>query len=313
MAVTQLLRVSITVADLAGATTFYRDALGLEAGPPSAWTDPQALGVLGLDAATKAQSVDLVVGGQVVELVAFDPPGRRYPSEPAANDGWFEHVALVTRDIATAAEPLRRSPAGAITEGAPVVLPPNTGRVAAFKFRDPEGHPLELITFPRGVGSPVWQVGPATGILGYDHTAVAVADLARSLAFYVGLLGFRVAGRSLNRGPEQDRLDGLAGVEVDVVALEPAGAATPHVELLRYRSPPGRAAPGPIRADDVASARQVHAADDLDALAARLRAASVGFVSDGVVALADGRRAACVSDPDGHLLVLVEASAGPGR
>jgi catechol 2,3-dioxygenase-like lactoylglutathione lyase family enzyme len=308
MAVTQLLRLSITVADLAGATAFYRDALGLEAGEQSTWTDAGWLRVLGLDGATKARSVDVAVGGQIVELVAFDPPGRPYPPERAANDQWFEHLALVTRDIANMAERLS-GPSGVITEGAPVALPPNTGRVAAFKFRDPEGHPLELIDFPQGVGAPAWQGGPATGILGYDHTAIAVTDLERSLSFYVGLLGFRVGGRTLNRGPEQDRLDGLTGCEIDVVALAPADVATPHVELLHYRKPRGRAATERFKANDVASARQVHAVDDLDPLIARLRAEGTGFVSDRVVTLAHGRRAVSVADPDGHTLVLIDAPA----
>jgi catechol 2,3-dioxygenase-like lactoylglutathione lyase family enzyme len=301
--------VSITVADLAEMTAFYRDALGLEVGPETAWTDAGWLQILGVDKATKARSVDVAVGGQIVELVAFDPPGRPYPSERAANDQWFEHLALVTRDIANMAERLRRGPTGVITEGGPVALPPNTGRVAAFKFRDPEGHPLELIDFPQGVGTPAWQSGPATGILGYDHTAIAVTDLASSLSFYVGLLGFRIGGRSLNRGPEQDRLDGLTGCEVDVVALAPAVVATPHVELLHYREPRGRATTGRIKANDVASARQVHAVDDLDSLSARLRAEGVGFVSDDVVTLADGRRAVSVADPDGHMLALIDAPA----
>ncbi|ODR96565.1 hypothetical protein AUC70_14945 [Methyloceanibacter stevinii] len=46
-----------------------------------------------------------------------------------------------------------------VTAGAPVLLPPNTGSVTAFKFRDPEGHPLELISFPDGVGDARWQTG----------------------------------------------------------------------------------------------------------------------------------------------------------
>lgn len=308
----RLLRVSITVADLGRTTAFYRQALGLEAGPEAAWTDPGWLAVLGLDEATKARSVDVALGTQAIELVAFDPPGRPYPSARAANDQWFQHLALVARDIEEKAESVRRTSAGAITEGTPVVLPPNTGRVSAFKFRDPEGHPLELISFPRGVGAPVWQSGPVTGILGYDHTAIAVMDLERSLSFYVGLLDFRISGRSLNRGAEQDRLDGLPDCEVEVVALEPAEVATPHVELLHYRKPLGRPATKRAAANDVASSRQVHAVDDLDGLAARLRAADVGFVSVGVVTLSNGRRTASVRDPDGHMLVLIDAAADLG-
>ena len=54
------------------------------------------------------------------------------------------------------------------------------------------------------------------------------------LGFY-GAMGLREIGRSLNRGVEQDRLDGLHGVAVDIVALAPLGGG-PHLELLHYRS-----------------------------------------------------------------------------
>src|SRR5690606_16398048 len=126
----------------------------------------------------------------------------------------------------------------------------NTGSVTAFKFRDPEGHPLELISFPPGVGAPVWEKVRGEGILGCDHTAISVMNLDRSLHFYADLLGFRIASRSLNQGPEQDRLDDLPGCLVDVVALEPTIITTPHVELLHYRMPPGRPAASAIQASD---------------------------------------------------------------
>src|SRR5690606_24437131 len=97
----------------------------------------------------------------------------------AANDPWFQHVALVCRDIGAAAGRLTGGDAGVISAGGPVLLPPSTGSVTAFKFHDPEGHPLELIAFPAGVGDPVWQARPGTGLLGYDHTAIVVADVER--------------------------------------------------------------------------------------------------------------------------------------
>jgi hypothetical protein len=40
---------------------------------------------------------------------------------------------------------------------------------------------------------------------------------------------------SLNRGPEQDKLDGVAETLVEVTALAPPIYSTPHVELLCYR------------------------------------------------------------------------------
>jgi catechol 2,3-dioxygenase-like lactoylglutathione lyase family enzyme len=267
--------------------------------------DPAWKRLGGLEETVTASATSVLVGEQELDLIAFDPPGRPYPAERASNDQWFEHVSLVTTDIRAVWERLRAGSPGEITEGGPQLLPPNTGSVTAFKFRDPEGHPLELIFFPQGVGSPVWQENKGTGILGYDHTAISVTDVDRSIAFYTEMLGFHVDGRSLNRGIEQDRLDGLMGCEVDVVALKPAVVTMPHVELLHYRAPAGRTLNSEVRADDVASTRQIHKVDDLDALVRQLKAADVTFVSPGIVTLKDGERAAAIRDPDGHMIVLM--------
>lgn len=305
MPVTQLIRVSVTVADLAGTAAFYRNWLGLEVGPEQMMVDRTWNSLLGLEEGTTARAADVTIGWQVIKLVAFDPPGRPYPSERASNDQWFQHFAFVSGDIASAWEKLKGGAPGDITNGAPVRLPANTGSVSAFKFRDPEGHPLELIFFPPGVGDPQWQGRTASGIVGYDHTAISVVDVDRSMAFYTKLLGFKIGARSLNTGVEQDRLDGLTDCAVDVVTLEPASDATPHVELLHYRMPLGRTLTSEVQANDVASARQVHRVDDLDALVGRLEAEGVTFVSSGLVTLKDGGRAAAIRDPDGHMIVLM--------
>ncbi len=304
MPVTRLLRVSITVADLAGTAAFYRDWLGLDVGPEQSLGDPAWADLLGLEPDSTARAVDIMVGGHAIKLVAFDPLGQPYPAMRASNDQWFEHVALVAGDMTAAWERLEGGTPGEVTIGAPVLLPPNTGSVTAFKFRDPEGHPLELISFPKGVGAPVWHQTPGSGILGYDHTAISVMDMERSVDFYTGRLGFHIGGRSLNQGPEQDRLDELPACEVDVVALQPSEVATPHVELLHYRTPPGRTLTAPVNANDVAAARQVHQVDDLETLAKRLKEADVPIVSSGIVTLKAGGRAASVRDPDGHMIVL---------
>jgi catechol 2,3-dioxygenase-like lactoylglutathione lyase family enzyme len=305
MPVTRLLRVSITVADLTATAAFYRDWLGLDVGPEQSVGDPAWAELLDLEPGSNARTVDITIGQHAIKLVQFDPPGQPYPAMRASNDQWFEHVALVTGDMNSVWERLEGGTPGEVTIGAPVLLPPNTGSVTAFKFRDPEGHPLELISFTSGVGAPVWHQTPGSGILGYDHTAISVMDIERSVAFYTGLLGFQIGGRSLNQGPEQDRLDGLPACEVDVVALQPSEMATPHVELLHYRTPPGRSLTAPVNANDVAAARQIHQVGDLDTLTKRLKEADVPFVLPSIVTLKTGARAAAIRDPDGHMIVLL--------
>jgi len=306
MPVTQLISISLTVADLEKTAVFYRDWLGLAVGEVRPEGDPALNSLLGLTKDATVRAVDVAIGQQAIKLMAFDPPGRPYPSERASNDQVFQHFALVCGDVAPVWERLKATSPGEITKGAPVLLPPNTGGVTAFKFRDPEGHPLELISFPEGVGALVWREIAPRGIRGFDHTAISVMDLKRSIVFYTGLLGFQIGGTSLNQGPEQDRLDGLAGCEVDVVALLPSRVATPHLELLHYRTPRARALTSVVEANDVASARQVYRVNDLDALAGRLKAEGVDFVSPGVTALSDGGKAAAIRDPDGHMIMLME-------
>jgi catechol 2,3-dioxygenase-like lactoylglutathione lyase family enzyme len=306
MPVTQLISVSLTVADIAKIAAFYRNSLGLMVGLEQTLEDPAWNSLLGLESGARVHAADVMIGRQTIQLTAIDPPGKPYPPERASNDQWFQHFALVCRDIAKVESRSRGDSPCVITSGGPVLLPPNTGSVTAFKFRDPEGHPLELISFPDGVGAPIWQGMPGTGILGYDHTAISVMDVERSTAFYTGLLGFHVGGRSLNRGPQQDRLDGFTGCEVDVVALEPAADAVPHVELLHYRTPRGRTLVAEVKASDVASARQIHKVKELDSLTGRLKSEGVRFVSPGLVNLNDGGKAVTIRDPDGHMLVLME-------
>lgn len=139
-----------------------------------------------------------------------------------------------------------------ISQGGPQLLPATSGGVQAFKFRDPDGHPLELLQFAHDKTPCVWrdrrrldgQIG-----LGIDHSAVSVADAEASATFYE-TLGLGSGERTLNDGSAQQRLDGLPGVEVTVLPMNPQGG-TPHLGLLGYRTPKGQAGPG-LRPNDVA-------------------------------------------------------------
>jgi hypothetical protein len=75
---------------------------------------------------------------------------------------------------------------------------------------------------------------------------------------------------------------------------------------LHYRTPRGRTLVAEVKANDVASARQIHKVEDLDSLIGRLETEGVKFVSPGLVTLKDGGKAVSIRDPDGHMLVLME-------
>ncbi len=265
-------RVSLNVADLAAATAFYVGALGFEAAP-AVDADSRLAGLLG------ARTLRLVLlrrGQQCLELAMLDPPGSSYPADSRSNDLWFQHCALVTDDIAAAYRRLARFPFTPVSRRGPQALPSG---IIAFKFRDSDGHPLELIEFPRP--------DPRTDV-GIDHSALSVADSERSISFYAARLGLSVQSRQVNRGAAQDALDDLDDVAVDVVSLV-AKSPAPHVELLCYQTPRGRASIVPSSA--IAATRLVFATDTLDG-------------RDGAVTLDGGARACLIQDPDGHTLLL---------
>jgi len=214
----------------------------------------------------------LSLGRQRLELDDFDVPGRPYPADVTGADSRFQHLALVTDDAVAAWSRACALGATAISVAGPVTLPASSGGVTAIKFRDPEGHPLELLQFPPGLRS------AGSGLLGIDHSAISVGDVEVARAFYEAL-GLSTQGRTLNRGPSQAALDALAGAELDVVPLMPR-TGTPHLELLGYRTPRPRLAKR-LASNDVAATRIVWSADQ-DAL---------------------------LRDPDGHLHLLTTASS----
>ena len=243
----------LVTANLPRLRQFYQEVLGfaLEGVEQAIATDE--LAVLGVRGSGLRQAMRL--GEQVVDIDRYEDAGRAYPDQGNAASLWFQHLALVVADMAPAYR--RVTAAKPISAGGPEHLPAASGGVHAFKFRDPDGHPLELLQFPAGSRPPAWQDRSAAAAqigLGIDHSAISVADAEVSLAFY-GALGLVPGKRTLNQGPEQQRLDHLADVEVAVVAMQP-GHGTAHLELLGYRVPRGRSGP-PLQANDVAATRIV--------------------------------------------------------
>jgi catechol 2,3-dioxygenase-like lactoylglutathione lyase family enzyme len=269
-------RVSLNVADLAAATAFYVGAFGFDPAP-AVDADPGIARLLG------ARSIRIALlrrGRQRLELAMFDPPGPAYPTNRRSNDLSFQHCALVTNDIAAAYKRLLAFPFTPISRHGPQRLP---GGIVAFKFRDADGHPLELIQFPQ----PDLRTDG-----GIDHSAISVADAERSIRFYAERLGLSLQSRQVNRGPAQDALDDLDDVAVDVVALA-AKFPAPHLELLAYRSPRGHSVPIE-QPSAIAASRLVFAVNGFDR-------------SNWPVTLVDGIRVCLIHDPDGHALLLEQS------
>ena len=101
-----------------------------------------------------------------------------------------------------------------ISEGGPQLLPPSNGAVRAFKFRDPDGHPLELIWFPPGQGRAVWHAGATSGAVpGHrPQRARGRLDAAEpALLSRAGLAGERPIAQPRPRSGPAGRAGGRAG------------------------------------------------------------------------------------------------------
>jgi catechol 2,3-dioxygenase-like lactoylglutathione lyase family enzyme len=299
----------MTVADMDRAVAFYSNVLSFKkiSARYEEGTDYQELeNVPG----AKARVVRMRLGNGFIDLTQYlTPKGKPIPPDSASNDLWFQHLAIVVSNMEKAYERLRQNEVQAISDG-PQRLPQwnlEAAGIEAFYFKDPDGHPLELLHFPPGKGGPEWH-GKTDGLfLGIDHTAIAASNSDASLIFY-RRLGLRERGHSLNYGIEQERLSGVAGARVRITSLR--GNAGPGIELLEYQSPKtGRPMPTDERANDLVHHQTVLVTGDLPGATEALCTARVIFVSTGVLCdgepTAKSRRGVLIRDPDGHVMELV--------
>ncbi|HEY5105780.1 MAG TPA: VOC family protein [Caulobacteraceae bacterium] len=251
--VQRLARFCLTTADAERLATFYQDAFGARRSDAERLGSPVFQRQMGVGG--RAWRIALQLGAATIDLIEFDDPGAPYPAGASTSDRIFQHLAIVVADMNAACERLSATTGWtAISTDGPQTLPASAGGVTAFKFRDPEGHPLELLAFPERETPARWRIDAADGAcLGIDHSAISVADTPRSIAFYQQL-GLTVSARSVNRGPEQGRLDGLGNPCVEVVAVTPPDPC-PHIELLGYVGAIGGGYR--VRNNDIAATRLV--------------------------------------------------------
>lgn len=301
--------VGVTVSDMDRSIEFYTSVLTFAkvSDVERSGRDYELLtGVFG----ARLRVVRLLLGSESLELTEFlAPRGRPMPPDVRANDGVFQHVAIIVSDMDAAYARLRQFNVTHASTG-PQRLPdsnPNAGGIKAFYFRDPDGHFLEILQFPPGKGDQRWHA-PDRLFLGIDHTAIVVSDTDRSLALYRDLLGLRIVGTSENFDTEQEHLNNVFGVRLRITTLRaPAG---PGIELLEYLAPrDGLPAPADLKSNDIAHWQTtilVPAPVSIVEMAASHPPFSL--VTPHVVRLPDDAlnvaAAALVRDPDGHGLRL---------
>ena len=144
--------------------------------------------------------------------------------------------------------------------------------------------------------------------MGIDHTAIAVSDTRRSIAFYRDNLHFRVAGSSENYGEEQEHLSGVFNAHVLITSLRSESGI--GIELLDYVTPnSGRPIPANLRVSDIARWQiPLEVAPEPTSVNTIEELSSAHWIK---LPARDGtdREAVWVKDPDGHLLELIKRGA----
>ncbi len=189
----------------------------------------------------KATDFGVVLGEERIEI---EPCANAGVDLFLANETGFQHFSLVVADMDAAIVQLRGfRDWRPISLDGPERLPKASGGATAFKFRDPDGHPLELLQFSPAAIPPLWSArftaAPERLFHGVDHSALTVRDAEATTKFFSSL-GFTCTRRQINAGAEQARLDGFAELddtEVAILSLSPSDGARPGVELLEYRRP----------------------------------------------------------------------------
>ena len=244
------------VVDMDTALSFYTGVLTFNKVSDNEFSGQDVDRRTGLSGA-RVRVVRLQLGDEFIELRQFlTPPGKPYPSESSGNDRWFQHVAIVVGNMDDAYAALSAAHVQSISMG-PQQFPDwnvKAGGIRAFYFKDPDGHPLEIIWFPDGKGAAKWHRFTPPLFMGIDHTAIVVASTPQSLAFYRDELGLNVAADSDNSGIEQERLSNVEHAHVQITSLR--ADAGPGVEFLDYVAPlDGKPAPADEAINDEISSQ----------------------------------------------------------
>ncbi len=278
--------VELTVTNAEESKNFYTQALGFEP-------------VSDIIVDEKIRTVTLQLGDEFIKLTQYlQVAGKPIPKDSQSNDLWFQHLAIVVSDMDRAYTHLQSFTFEPISLSPQTIPPENqpSAGVRAFKFKDADGHDLELIWFPADKGQDKWHQDTNRLFLGIDHSAIAVANTEESLKFYRDLLGMQVREGSLNQGEIQAHLDGLPGAKVRVTPLRPIQSGM-GIELLDYITPAnGRPTPSDWQSHDIAHMQFELVVSELQQL--------IDILKQNNITVFTHQQSYLLKDPNGHSILL---------
>ncbi|GHF43743.1 catechol 2,3-dioxygenase-like lactoylglutathione lyase family enzyme [Deinococcus metalli] len=137
-----------------------------------------------------------------------------------------------------------------------------------------------------------------------DHISVVVEDLSAATAFFTAL-GMTVAGRAPVEGPWVDRVNGIDGVQVDIVMMRtPDGHG--QLELTRFRHPALAESHPAVAPPNTLGLRSVmFEVESVEDALARLRPQGAELIGE-VAEYEDKYRLCYVRGPAGIIVALAE-------
>ena len=137
-----------------------------------------------------------------------------------------------------------------------------------------------------------------------DHISVVVDDLAAAITFFT-TLGMTLAGEAAVEGPWVDRVNGIEGIQVDIVMMRtPDGHG--QLELTKFRNPPLVQSEPAIAPPNTLGLRSImFAVENIDETVARLRAIGGELIGE-VVQYENIYRLCYMRGPAGIIVSLAE-------
>jgi catechol 2,3-dioxygenase-like lactoylglutathione lyase family enzyme len=148
--ITGLSHTGVVVKNMENMIAFYRDTFGFKV-----LLDTQVSGKETNDIVNfpvERERIVLMERNQMqIEFLEYRPLGRGYPADYKSNDLFGVHLAFQTDDMERDYAMLKTKGVEIISNGGFQTIPPDHPLFAGTKvlyFRDPEGHPLELMQMP---------------------------------------------------------------------------------------------------------------------------------------------------------------------